>query len=118
TRLQASLAAADHLQSRGVSCTVADARFVKPLDQDLLRRLVRNHRMLVTVEEGSIGGFGSHVLHYLVNENLIRPGFMVRTLNLPDVFQDHDDPHKQYDQAGLNAADIAQVIETGLVRTA
>ena len=118
TRLQASLAAADHLQSRGVSCTVADARFVKPLDVDLLRRLVRNHRMLVTVEEGSIGGFGSHVLHYLVNENLIRPGFMVRTLNLPDVFQDHDDPHKQYDQAGLNAADIAQVIETGLVRTA
>ncbi|MEO6341426.1 MAG: 1-deoxy-D-xylulose-5-phosphate synthase [Caulobacteraceae bacterium] len=118
TRLQASLAAADHLQSRGVSCTVADARFVKPLDHDLLRRLVRNHRMLVTVEEGSIGGFGSHVLHYLVNENLVRPGFMVRTLNLPDVFQDHDDPHKQYDQAGLNAADIAQVIETGLVRTA
>jgi len=118
TRLQASLTAADHLQSRGVSCTVADARFVKPFDHDLVRRLVRNHRMLVTVEEGSIGGFGSFVLDYLANEDLIRPGFMVRTLKLPDVFQDHDDPHKQYDQAGLNAADIAKVIETSLVRTA
>jgi 1-deoxy-D-xylulose-5-phosphate synthase len=118
TRLQAAMAAAEHLQSRGISCTVADARFVKPLDQDLVRRLVRGHRMLVTVEEGSIGGFGSFVLDQIANEDLVRPGFIVRTLKLPDVFQDHDDPHKQYDEAGLNGPHIAQVIETALLRTA
>jgi 1-deoxy-D-xylulose-5-phosphate synthase len=118
TRLHASLCAADHLASRGVSCTVADARFAKPLDEDLVRRLVRNHRMLVTVEEGSRGGFGSHVAAYLLNEDLMRPGFRVRTLTLPDAFLDHDDQFKQYDVAGLNAADIARVVETSLLQTA
>jgi 1-deoxy-D-xylulose-5-phosphate synthase len=118
TRLQGALAAADHLQSRGVSCTVADARFVKPLDEQLVRRLARNHRMLVTVEEGSIGGFGSQVLHYIVNEQLQRPGLILRTLTLPDTFQDHDDLDRQYDHAGLNAAGLVRVIEGGLMRTA
>ena len=118
TRLQAALAAAEHLASRGISCTVADARFAKPLDEALIRKLVRGHRMLITVEEGSVGGFGSHVVDYIVNNDLMRVGFSVRTMKLPDVFQEHDDPVKQYDEAGLNAADIVRVVETQLARTA
>ena len=118
TRLHAALAAADHLASHGITCTVADARFVKPLDEELLRRLVRSHRMLVTVEDGSIGGFGSHALDYIVNNNLLRPGLILRTLTLPDVFQEHDDPQRQYDEAGLTAASIAGVIESSLRRSA
>jgi 1-deoxy-D-xylulose-5-phosphate synthase len=118
TRLQAALAAADYLGARGISCTVADARFVKPFDRDLVRRLAQSHHMLVTIEEGSIGGFGSHVLDYLVNNDLMRSGLSVRTLVLPDEFQDHDDMVKQYAQAGLNGGDIARVVETCLVKTA
>jgi len=118
TRLQTALSAAEHLASRGVSCTVADARFAKPLDEALIRKLARGHRMLVTIEEGSIGGFGSHVLDFVVNNDLMRAGFRVRTMKLPDVFQDHDDPAKQYDEAGLNAADIVRLIETELAQSA
>jgi 1-deoxy-D-xylulose-5-phosphate synthase len=118
TRLHAALAAADHLASHGLSCTVADARFAKPLDHELIRRLTRSHRMLVTVEDGAVGGFGSHVLDYVVNEGLAHAGLALRTLTLPDRFQDHDDPQRQYDEAGLNAASIAQVIESSLRRSA
>ncbi|HEY4029187.1 MAG TPA: 1-deoxy-D-xylulose-5-phosphate synthase [Caulobacteraceae bacterium] len=118
TRLHAALAAADHLASHGVSCTVADARFAKPLDRDLIRRLARGHRMLVTVEDGAVGGFGSHVLDHVVNAGLAHPGLILRTLALPDRFQDHDDPQRQYDEAGLNAASIANVIEASLRRSA
>ena len=118
TRLQAALQAGEHLASRGISCTVADARFAKPLDEELIARLARSHRMLVTIEEGSIGGFGSHVLDYLANNDLLRPGLKLRTLKLPDEFLDHDDPAKQYDQAGLNAPDIIRAIESQLAETA
>jgi 1-deoxy-D-xylulose-5-phosphate synthase len=118
TRLQAALNAAERLQMRGVSCTVADARFIKPFDRDLVRRLAQSHHMLITLEEGAIGGFGSQVLDYLVNNDLMRSGLSVRTLTLPDEFQDHDDPQKQYSYAGLNAADIVRVVETSLVKTA
>jgi 1-deoxy-D-xylulose-5-phosphate synthase len=118
TRLHAALAAADHLASHGVSCTVADARFAKPLDHELIRRLARSHRMLVTVEDGSVGGFGSHVLDHVVNNGLLHAGLALRTLALPDRFQDHDDPQRQYDEAGLNAASIAHVIEASLRRSA
>ena len=118
TRLHAALAAADHLASHGVSCTVADARFAKPLDRELIRRLARTHRMLVTVEDGSVGGFGSHVLDFVVNNGLAHAGLALRTLTLPDRFQDHDDPQRQYDEAGLNAASIARVIEASLRRSA
>ena len=97
---------------------MADARFAKPFDEDLVRRLARNHRMLITIEEGSIGGFGSHILDFLVNNDLLRVGLTVRTLKLPDEFLDHDDPYKQYDRAGLNAGDIVRVIETHLAETA
>jgi len=116
TRLQAALSAADYLATRGVSCTVADARFAKPLDTDLIRQLVRHHRMLVTVEEGAQGGFGAHVLHYLANENLLRPGLDVRTMTLPDIFQDHDDPARQYETAGLDADSIAALIAARLLQ--
>jgi 1-deoxy-D-xylulose-5-phosphate synthase len=112
TRLKSALSAAEYLATLGVSCTVADARFAKPLDCDLIRQLVRYHRMLITVEEGAAGGFGAHVLHYLANEDLLRPGLDVRTMTLPDVFQDHDDPARQYDAAGLGADAIAALIAT------
>jgi 1-deoxy-D-xylulose-5-phosphate synthase len=118
TRLAAARKAADELRNQGISCTVADARFAKPLDTDLLRRLVRNHGMLVTVEEGAVGGFGSQVLHYLANEGLLRPGLEVRTLTLPDLFQEHDDPARQYETAGLAAGDIARVIAAHFVKKA
>ncbi|HEY3888962.1 MAG TPA: 1-deoxy-D-xylulose-5-phosphate synthase [Caulobacteraceae bacterium] len=117
-RLQACLSAAEHLHSRGVSCTVADARFAKPIDEALVRRLVRNHQMLITIEEGSIGGFGSHVLDYVVNNDLARTGFVMRTLKLPDAFLDHDDPFKQYERAGLGATDIVRTIEARLAQSA
>lgn len=106
TRLGESLKAADELAARGISATVADARFAKPLDEDLIRRLAREHEMLLTVEEGSIGGFGSFVLHFLAAKGLLDRGLKVRTLHLPDVFIDHDTPQIQYDQAGLNARHI------------
>ncbi|HTP76926.1 MAG TPA: 1-deoxy-D-xylulose-5-phosphate synthase [Rhizomicrobium sp.] len=118
TRLAAALEAADQLRAQGISCTVADARFAKPVDEELVRRLVRNHGMLVTIEEGSVGGFGSHVLHFLANEGLLRPGLEVRTMTLPDVFQEHDDPARQYETAGLAAADIARVVAAHFVKKA
>ncbi len=118
TRLKASLAAADYLLTKGVSCTVADARFAKPIDQDLIRRLVRHHRLLVTVEEGAIGGFGAQVLQFLVNNDLLRSGIEVRNLMLPDVFQDHDDPVRQYDAAGLNGEGVASVIASRVLKLA
>ena len=118
TRLQSALEAAEQLTARGISCTVADARFAKPLDEELIARLARSHRMLVTIEEGSVGGFGSHVLDFMANGDLLRPGLIVRTLKLPDEFLDHDDPFKQYERAGLNAPDIVRVIENQLARSA
>jgi 1-deoxy-D-xylulose-5-phosphate synthase len=118
TRLQAALAAAGTLAEHGISCTVADARFAKPLDTDLIRRLVRHHGMLVTIEEGSAGGFGAQVLHFVANEGLLRPGFDIRTMTLPDLFQEHDSPEKQYETAGLAAADIVRIVQTHFVKKA
>jgi len=118
TRLGAALAAADLLRDQGIACTVADARFAKPIDEDLVRRLVRHHGMLVTVEEGSVGGFGSQVLHFLANEGLLRPGLEIRTMTLPDSFLEHDDPPRQYETAGLAAGDIARVIAAHFVKKA
>jgi 1-deoxy-D-xylulose-5-phosphate synthase len=118
TRLAAALAAAEELRVQGISCTVADARFAKPLDEELVRRLVRHHGMLVTVEEGSIGGFGSQVLGFIANQGLLRPGLEIRTLTLPDKFLEHDDPARQYETAGLAAADIVRVIAAHFVKKA
>ena len=106
TRLQECQKAAEQLAARGLSTTVADARFAKPLDTDLLRRLAREHEVAITVEEGSVGGFGAMVLHDFAGAGLLDRGLKIRTLTLPDVFLDHDTPYKQYDTAGLNAAQI------------
>jgi 1-deoxy-D-xylulose-5-phosphate synthase len=107
TRLQETLKAADLLAARGLSATVVDARFAKPLDVDLLLRLAREHEALVTIEEGAMGGFGAFVLQELAAHGALDRGLKVRTLALPDVFQDQDKPDLMYAQAGLDAAGIA-----------
>jgi 1-deoxy-D-xylulose-5-phosphate synthase len=105
-RLPEVLKAADELAAKGLSTTVADARFCKPIDSDLVRRLAREHEVLITIEEGSIGGFATHVLHDLAHAGLLESGVKVRPMTLPDFFIDHDAPQKQYDVAGLNARHI------------
>ena len=116
TRLQEALAAAETLKAHGLTTTVADARFAKPLDVDMIRDLALNHEVLVTIEEGSIGGFGSHVLDYLSNEGLLESGLKVRTLKLPDIFQDQNNPDVMYQDAGLCASDITEVALKALRR--
>ena len=112
-RLQTCLDAAEDLAARGLSTTVADARFAKPLDEDLVRRLVLNHEVLITVEEGSIGGFGSFVLHSLARQGLLDRGVTIRPMTLPDRFQDHDKPALQYESAGLDSEHVvAEVLAT------
>jgi 1-deoxy-D-xylulose-5-phosphate synthase len=110
TRLEEAMKAADALEARGLSTTVADLRFAKPLDTDLIRHLLTTHEVCVTVEENAIGGFGAHVLTMASDEGLIDAGLKLRTLRLPDVFQDHDNPQKQYDEAGLNAPHIVEAV--------
>ncbi|MBX9684885.1 MAG: 1-deoxy-D-xylulose-5-phosphate synthase, partial [Hyphomicrobium sp.] len=117
TRLGEALKAADQLTALGLSTTVADARFMKPLDHDLITRLARNHEVLITIEEGSVGGFGSHVLHYLANAGLLENGIKVRSLVLPDTFIDHDKPDVMYANAGLDAAGIVKTVFSALGRT-
>jgi len=116
TRLAETLTAADLLAGYGLSTTVADARFAKPLDTGLVTRLARNHEVLITVEEGSIGGFGSQVLQFLATEGLLNGGLKVRPMVLPDLFIDHDKPEKMYDQAGLNAPQIVATVLATLGR--
>jgi 1-deoxy-D-xylulose-5-phosphate synthase len=108
TRLAEALKAADALDAQGLSTTVADARFAKPLDHDLILQLVRHHEVLVTVEEGSVGGFGAFVLHFLAGQGLLDRGLKIRTMTLPDIYQDHDSPEKMYDAARLNAPHIVE----------
>ncbi len=105
-RLSECLRAADELAALGFSTTVADARFAKPLDRDLVLRLAREHEVLITIEEGSVGGFGSHVLELLAREGALDYGLKIRPMVLPDIFQDHDTPAKMYEQAGLDARGI------------
>jgi len=107
TRLSETLKAAELLAARGISATVADARFAKPLDEEMILRLAREHEALITIEEGSIGGFGAFVLHLLADKGALDRGLKVRTLTLPDIFQDHDKPEAMYALAGLNADGIA-----------
>ncbi|MFN8984196.1 MAG: 1-deoxy-D-xylulose-5-phosphate synthase [Alphaproteobacteria bacterium] len=110
-RLQECLKAADELATHGLSCTVADARFAKPLDTALVERLAREHEVLITIEEGSMLGFSGIVMHHLATHGLLDRGLKLRPMCLPDVFIDHDAPRKQYDQAGLNAP---QIVATAL----
>ena len=115
-RLQECLAAADELDAAGLSTTVADARFAKPLDHDLIRRLAKEHQVLLTIEEGATGGFGAHVLHYLSNEGALDHGLRVRTLTLPDAFLDHAKPEAMYARAGLDSAGIVRAAFAALGR--
>ena len=114
TRLAECLKAADQLAALGFSTTVADARFAKPLDTKLIGRLAREHEVLITVEEGTIGGFGSFVLHHLATAGLLDHGLKVRPMVLPDYFLEHDKPEVMYAQAGLDAASIVKCAVTAL----
>ncbi len=116
TRLAESLKAAEQLAAFGLSTTVADARFMKPLDTALIDRLAREHEVLVTVEEGSIGGFGSHVLQHLALAGHLDRGLRVRPVVLPDSFIDHEKPERMYEKAGLNASGIVQTVMGALGR--
>ena len=110
TRLAEAEKAADQLDAKGLSTTIADLRFAKPLDSELIRRLMTTHEVVVTVEEAAVGGVGAHVLTLASDEGLVDAGLKIRTMRLPDRFQDQDKPEKQYDEAGLNAPHIVETV--------
>ncbi|KQR81386.1 1-deoxy-D-xylulose-5-phosphate synthase [Sphingomonas sp. Leaf343] len=114
TRLEEALKAAEQLEAKGLSTTVADLRFAKPLDEALIRRLLTTHEVAVTIEEGAVGGFGAHVLTLASDEGLIDGGLKLRTMRLPDTFQDQDKPEVQYASAGLDADGIVATVLTAL----
>ncbi len=109
-RLQECLKAAESLNQKGISTSVADARFVKPLDEDLILKLSTSHEVIITIEEGSIGGFGSHVMHYLTEKGLIDRGIKFRSMILPDYFLDQDTPENMYLKAGLDSNSIEEKV--------
>jgi 1-deoxy-D-xylulose-5-phosphate synthase len=111
TRLGEAMKAAEDLAARGLSTTVADARFAKPLDRNLIFKLAADHELLITIEEGAVGGFGAHVLTLLAREGVLDRDLKIRTMTLPDAFQDQDKPEKLYAEAGLDAKGI---VETAL----
>ncbi|WP_040676967.1 1-deoxy-D-xylulose-5-phosphate synthase [Nitratireductor pacificus] len=113
-RLQDCLRAAEELDAAGLSTTVADARFAKPLDEALIRHLAREHEVLITIEEGSIGGFGSHVLNFLAHEGLLESGVKVRPMTMPDRFINHAKPERMIEDAGLDAAAIVRTVFAAL----
>ncbi|HVM22502.1 MAG TPA: 1-deoxy-D-xylulose-5-phosphate synthase [Sphingomicrobium sp.] len=110
TRLAEAEKAADELEARGLSTTIADLRFAKPLDAELIRRLLTTHEVAVTIEEAAVGGLGAHVLTLASDEGLVDAGLKIRTMRLPDRFQEHDKPDKQYDEARLNAPHIVETV--------
>jgi 1-deoxy-D-xylulose-5-phosphate synthase len=110
TRLEEAEKAAEQLEAKGLSTTVADLRFAKPLDEELIRKLLTTHEVAVTIEEASIGGLGAHVLTMASDEGLVDAGLKIRTMRLPDHFIDQDKPEKQYDEAGLNAPQIVDTV--------
>ena len=110
TRLEEACRAADRLDAQGLSTTVADLRFAKPLDEELIRKLLTTHEVAVTIEEGAIGGLGAHVLTLASDEGLIDGGLKLRTMRLPDIFQDHEKPELQYAEAGLDAEAIVETV--------
>jgi 1-deoxy-D-xylulose-5-phosphate synthase len=118
TRLAEALTAAEELEARGLSTTVADARFAKPVDDDLVLRLAREHEVLITIEEGSVGGFGSYVLQLLAERGALDQGLKLRPMALPDVFVEHDKPERMYARAGLDAAAIVAKVFEALGRDA
>ena len=110
TRLEECKLAAEHLKQKGVSTTIIDARFAKPLDEELIIKCAREHEILVSIEEGSIGGFGSHVKNLLAEKGIFDKGLKFRSMNLPDKFIEQDTPKKMYETAGLNASQISKKI--------
>ncbi len=110
TRLAEAMKAADTLDAKGLSTTVADMRFAKPLDENLIRHLIATHEVVITVEEAAIGGLGAHVLTLASDQGLLDAGLKIRTLRLPDMFQDQESPQNQYDEAGLNAPQIVDAV--------
>ncbi|MCJ8307601.1 MAG: 1-deoxy-D-xylulose-5-phosphate synthase [Hyphomicrobiales bacterium] len=114
SRLQDCLAAADELEARGLSTTVADARFAKPIDVDLVERLAREHEVLLVVEEGSTGGFGATVLHHLSSQGLFDQGLIIRCLTMPDIYMDQMTPERMVEQAGLDSAGIFKTVWSAL----
>jgi 1-deoxy-D-xylulose-5-phosphate synthase len=110
TRLEECKIAANELKNKGISTTIIDARFAKPLDEKLILKSAENHEVLITIEEGSIGGFGSHVANLLAENGIFDKGLKFRSMILPDIFIDQDTPEKMYDVAGLNAKQIAQKV--------
>ena len=113
-RLEECMRAADDLVARGLSTTVADARFAKPIDQNLVRQLANEHEVLITIEEGSIGGFATQVMHFMALQGLLDNGLKFRPMCFPDIFIDHEAPAKQYELAGLTAADIVRTALSAL----
>ena len=110
TRLEECKLAAEHLKQKGVSTTIVDARFAKPLDEELIIKCAREHEILFSIEEGSIGGFGSHVKNLLAEKGIFDKGLKFRSMNLPDKFIEQDTPNKMYEIAGLNASQISKKI--------
>jgi 1-deoxy-D-xylulose-5-phosphate synthase len=110
TRLGEAMKAADTLDAKGLSTSVADMRFAKPLDEALIRHMIATHEVVITLEEASIGGLGAHVLTLASDLGLMDAGLKIRTMRLPDKFQEHDNPQKQYDDAGLNAPQIVETV--------
>jgi len=113
-RLADCLKAAQTLAQQGISCTVADARFAKPLDTDLIDSLARNHKLLVTIEDGSVGGFAAAVMQHLAWAGLLDGALKIRPMTLPDRFLEHDAPAKQWIDAGLTAKDIIETVTTAI----
>lgn len=116
--LKEALKAAEELETRGLPTTVADARFAKPLDHEMIRKLAKEHDILVTIEEGAAGGFAAHVMQFMANEGLLENGLKVRNLTMPDEFLEQDSPEKQLDQAGLSARHIVARVLSALGRDA
>ena len=114
TRLEECKKASDDLLKKGINCTIIDARFAKPLDEKLIMETASNHEVLITIEEGSIGGFGSHVMQFLSDRGVFDKGLKFRSMILPDIFIDQDSPEKMYEIAGLDSLSIANKIEETL----
>ena len=114
TRLNECKKASDILSKKGINCTIIDARFAKPLDERLIIEVASNHELLITIEEGSIGGFGSHVLQFLSDRGIFDKGLKFRSMILPDLFIDQDTPEKMYEVAGLDYRSIANKVEETL----
>jgi len=115
-RLSEAEKAANMLDAQGLSTSLVDARFAKPLDTELITRLAREHEVLITIEEGAMGGFGAFTLEFLARSGLLDTGLKIRNLTLPDIFIDQDTPYQMYEIAGLNAAHIAKAAITALGR--